>query len=158
VRLDARGVEFDRIWALVDHEGGIASAKRTRRFRKVPGLLRHGSRLEGAAPIVTLSDGRRARAGTREMIEIVEAMAGPGWSLEREDDTPHFDADALHLVTTATLASLSAAIGARVAVEACARMSCSSWTAAASPRMSGSGRSCASVKASCGSPAVSNVA
>jgi amino acid efflux transporter len=31
------GLESDRLWALVDTEGGIASGKSTRRFRKVPG-------------------------------------------------------------------------------------------------------------------------
>lgn len=39
VAIDRRGVERDRLWALVDGEGKIASGKPTRRFRKVPGLL-----------------------------------------------------------------------------------------------------------------------
>ena len=117
LELDARGVAFDRMWALVDGDGRIASGKPTRRFARVPGLMRHASRLDGDRPRITLADGRSARAGDPEMAELVEAMAGPGWSLRREAATPHLDAAPVHLATSATLAVLSDAVGAEVVAE-----------------------------------------
>lgn len=118
--LDRRGVDQDRAWALVDTEGRIASGKTTRRFRKVPGLLRHGSRLtgvEGEVPMIRLVDGREAPVDSEAAAALVQEIAGPGWSLRREQDVPHFDAGAVHLVTSTTLATLSAAAREPVAVE-----------------------------------------
>ena len=114
---DRRGGERDREWALVDTEGRIASGKRTRRFRKVPGLLRHAGRLKGQVPVIALEDGRAAPVDSEEAARLVEEIAGPGWSLRREAAVPHFDAGAVHLVTSATLATLSAAARWPVSVE-----------------------------------------
>lgn len=71
--------------------------------------MRHRSRLSGELPVLELADGRTARADQPEMAKLVEEIAGPGWSLRRENDVPFFDAGAVHLVTTATLATLSGA-------------------------------------------------
>lgn len=109
LRFDARGVELDRGWALVDDDGGIASGKTTRRFRKVPELMLHSSHLEGELPVITLADGRSARAGSVEMADLVREIAGAGWSLARENSVSHFDEGSVHVVSTATLATLSAA-------------------------------------------------
>ncbi len=114
---DRRGVERDREWALVDGEGGIASGKTTRRFRKVPGLLRHGARLDGRVPVIALADGREAPVDSLEAAGLVEEIAGPGWSLRREAAISYFDAGAVHLVTSVTLATLSAAARWPVSVE-----------------------------------------
>lgn len=108
LRFDRRGVERDREWALVDAEGGIASGKPTTRFRKVPGLLCHARRLNGEVPVIVLADGPRAPVDSAEAGRLVEEIAGPGWSLQREDAVPHFDAGAVHLVTSATLETLNA--------------------------------------------------
>jgi uncharacterized protein YcbX len=107
VEVDARGLKGDRLWALVDPDGGIASGKTTRRFRKVPGLLHHRSHLDGDRPVVTLADGRVAHADTPELDQLLAEITPPGWRLQREGRTPHFDAAAVHIVTTATLATLS---------------------------------------------------
>jgi uncharacterized protein YcbX len=115
--LDARGVEHDRAWAFVDPEGGIASGKTTRRFRKVPGLLRHRSRLDGDGPLVELADGRVARPGTAGGDALLASIVPPGWTLQPERATSHLDAGAVHLVTTATLAALGDAFGERVPPE-----------------------------------------
>lgn len=114
---DQRGVTGDRLWALVDAEGGIASGKPTRRFRKVPGLLRHSSRLEGEVPVVALVDGREAAVDSEEAARLAHEIAGPGWSLRREGSVSHFDAGAVHLVTSVTLATLSAAAHSPVSVD-----------------------------------------
>jgi uncharacterized protein YcbX len=112
LELDSRGVIGDRLWALVDPEGGIASGKTTTRFRRVRELMRHGARLgDDGEPVVTLADGRSARAGEPAMDELVEAMAGSGWVLARESATPHHDAAPIHIATTSTLAILAARVG-----------------------------------------------
>ena len=116
VHVDARGVEGDRRWALVDRQGGIASGKTTRRFRKVPGLLCHRSRLERGLPVIELADGREARADDPLAEQLISAIAPPGWALREEISTPHFDAGAVHLVTTKTLATVSNAFGESVSV------------------------------------------
>jgi uncharacterized protein YcbX len=116
VAVDARGIEGDRAWALVDPDGCIASGKTTRRFRAVRGLMQHRSHLDHRQPVITLADGRSARADTPELGALVAAIAPPGWSLQREDRTPYFDAGAVHLVTTAALATLSRLAGDHVPV------------------------------------------
>lgn len=117
VQVDERGLAGDRQWALVGPDGGIASGKATRRFRKVPGLLHHRSHLDGNRPVITLAEGRAASAGTPELEELVAEITAPGWRLLRESRTPHQDAGPVHLVTTATLATLSAAAGDHVPLQ-----------------------------------------
>ncbi len=117
VRVIERGLDGDRLWALVDTEGRIASGKTTGGFRKLPGLLRHRSHLEGDIPVITLADGRSARAGDPDISTVISAIAPEGWSLQREAGTSHFDAAALHLVTAATLASISRAIAEPMAAQ-----------------------------------------
>jgi uncharacterized protein YcbX len=117
VQMNRRGLEGDRLWALVDSDGGIASGKTTRRFRRLPGLMHHHSHLDGDQPVITHADGRAARAGTPELDAIVAEIAPLGWTLQREDRTRHFDAAAVHVVTTVTLATLSDVVGERVSVQ-----------------------------------------
>jgi uncharacterized protein YcbX len=117
LRFDRRGAELDRMWGLVDRAGGIASGKTTRRFRKVPGLLRHRCRLDGEVPVVTLADGRSARVDTVEAARLVWEIAGPEYSIQRENSVSHFDVGAVHLITSSTLAALSAAAQAPITVD-----------------------------------------
>jgi MOSC domain-containing protein len=113
LQLDARGVVGDRIWALRDADGKLASGKDTRRFRKVMGLMQHSARYEGDAPVVTLAGGGDVPAGD----DVARRLAGDGWRMAREADVPHHDAAALHLVTSATLATLAEAAGHPVEVD-----------------------------------------
>jgi uncharacterized protein len=117
VHVDARGLDGDRLWALVDPDGGIASGKTTTRFRKLTGLLHHSSRLDDGVPIITLADGRSARVDDPVVDSLLAAIAPPGWSLQPENSTPYFDAADVHLVTTRTLATLSEAVGETVPVQ-----------------------------------------
>jgi uncharacterized protein YcbX len=111
VELDARGVVADRRWALVRQDGKIASGKRTRRFRRVDGLLRHAARLgPDGTPVLHLLDGRVLRPTAA----VAEELAGPGWRFDREREISHFDSGPVHLVTTAALRSLAEADGAPV--------------------------------------------
>lgn len=53
------GLTGDREWAAYTRDGGIASGKTTRRFRKVEGLLgwRSSARTSGAVPELRRPDG-----------------------------------------------------------------------------------------------------
>lgn len=113
VELDARGVVGDRVWALRDADGKLASGKTTRRFRKVMGLMQHSARYEGEEPVVTLADSGELPASD----DVARRMAGDGWRMAREADVPHHDAAPLHLVTSATLATLAQAAGHPVEVD-----------------------------------------
>ena len=114
LEVDGRGPVGDRLWALVDERGKLASGKPTRRFRKVPGLLEHSSRLDGDVPVIEPTGADPVRGDGPEVDATVRHIAGPGWRLAREDGTPHHDASPIHLVTSATLARLAEVVGSEV--------------------------------------------
>src|ERR671938_550841 len=74
--LEPRGPVGDRLWALVDEDGKIASGKNSRRFRRVPDLLRHASRCDRGVPVLELADGRAVRADEPALAAAVAAQAG----------------------------------------------------------------------------------
>ena len=115
MEVDLRGPVGDRLWALVDDHGKLASGKNSGRFRKVAGLLEHSSRLDGDVPVVEPAAGDLVRGDHPDVGAAVQLIAGPGWRLAREDGTPHHDASPIHLVTSATLARLSEVVGFEVA-------------------------------------------
>jgi len=114
MEVDARGPVGDRLWALVDEHGKLASGKDHRRFRKVPGLLDHASRLDGGLPVIEPAAGEPIRGDDPALARAVQLIAGPGWRLAREAENPHHDASPIHLVTSASLAQLSGELGQEV--------------------------------------------
>lgn len=112
--LDSRGVLGDRLWALADAHGKLASGKSTRRFRRVAGLMHHGARYDGDVPVLMLADGHEIRGDAANVDLAVAEMAGAGWSLTREGRTPHHDAAGVHVLTTATLRALASIAGGPV--------------------------------------------
>jgi uncharacterized protein YcbX len=107
LELERRGAVGDRLWALADPDGKLASGKTTRRFRKVPGLLMHAATSDRGTPLLELSGGRRLPLDDA----VAEELAGPGWTFRREAEVSHFDAAPIHLVTTRTLAQLESLVG-----------------------------------------------
>jgi uncharacterized protein YcbX len=67
--------------------------------------------------VIELADGRVAHPGTAAGDALLAAIVPPGWTLRPERATPHFDAGAVHLVTTATLAALAEGLGEPIATE-----------------------------------------
>ncbi|HZI91332.1 MAG TPA: MOSC N-terminal beta barrel domain-containing protein [Thermoleophilaceae bacterium] len=114
MEVNARGPVGDRLWALVDGDGKLASGKDSRRFRKVPGLLEHASRMDGDVPVLVPAAGDPVRGDAPEVGAAVQFIAGPGWRLAREERTPHHDASPILLVTSATLARLGEDVGSEV--------------------------------------------
>lgn len=107
--VDARGILGDRLYAVRDADGKLGSGKDTRRFRRIDGLLDfHSGYLPDLTPVITLPDGRTVR-GDDEHVHwaISDALDRPGLTLVKESVISHFDAESLHLVTTASMTWLS---------------------------------------------------
>lgn len=65
-RVDARGVEGDRLWAVRDADGKLGSGKDTRRFRRMDGLLQlRAQYAPDLIPTVVWPDGTSLDGATR---------------------------------------------------------------------------------------------
>ncbi|GAA1979636.1 MOSC domain-containing protein [Kitasatospora viridis] len=111
VAVDGRGLAGDRLHAVRDAAGGIGSGKTTRRFRRMPGLLRLRSRYPGG--LVTEPPELLDPAG----VPVPDPTAYLRGYLGRDDvelaaegAVSHFDQLPLSLLTTATLDWVRAAV------------------------------------------------
>jgi uncharacterized protein YcbX len=115
LQCDLRGVEGDRWFAIRDASGRFGSGKNTRRFRKIDGLLEfQSSYVNGVARI--RFPGGEVRPGESPSIHaaLTDALGQPV-VLVREAEISHLDAGSVHIVTSASLAWLRAALpGGRV--------------------------------------------
>ena len=111
-----RGLQHDRRWAVYADDGGIASGKRTRRFRPVPGLMQWSSVIEDHAGVPELlsPDGLRYRADDPAASRALSAAFGRELALRPETGVQHHDETPLHLVTTSSLAALAELSGGAV--------------------------------------------
>jgi hypothetical protein len=103
--VDVRGILGDRLYAVRDPDGKLGSAKDTRRFRRMDGLLDFHARYEGGlTPVITLPDGTEV-GGDDEHVDwaIANSLGRPGVTLVKEDIISHFDELPLHIVTSASL-------------------------------------------------------
>ncbi|MCQ1945844.1 MOSC domain-containing protein [Arthrobacter sp. zg-Y1116] len=109
-----RGLQHDRRWAVYTDDGGIASGKRTRRFRPVPGLMQWSSRIEDSetAPLLLSPEGRQYRVDDPAASRALSAAFGRELTLRPETAVRHHDETPLHLVTTSSLAALEGLAGA----------------------------------------------
>ncbi|MCQ1985786.1 MOSC domain-containing protein [Arthrobacter sp. zg-Y844] len=109
-----RGLQHDRRWAVYTYDGGIASGKRTRRFRPVPGLMQWSSSIEDSetAPLLLSPEGRQYRVDDPAASRALSAAFGRELTLRPETAVRHHDETPLHLVTTSSLAALEVLAGA----------------------------------------------
>jgi uncharacterized protein YcbX len=113
-----RGVLHDREWAAYTADGGIASGKTSRRFRKVEGLMGWRSTLPaepGGAPFVHDPEGVAYRADDPAASQALSRAFGVTLELRRESTVPHHDDCPVHLVTTSSLREVERLVGAEVA-------------------------------------------
>jgi uncharacterized protein YcbX len=108
--LDQRGVIGDRLYAVRDAAGKFGSGKTTRRFRRIDGLLRFRAVYDGAVPLLTFPDGTAIRGDDPAIHLALSTHLQMPVTLSREAEISHFDAGPLHLVTTASLRTLSEAL------------------------------------------------
>lgn len=102
VTLDARGLQGDRWYAVVDAEGRLASAKDSRRFRRRDEVLDYGARTVGTQVLVTGPEGTWP-AGDAALDALLTRRTGSHVRVRPEDGVPHQDGGAVSLVGTATL-------------------------------------------------------
>lgn len=112
----AEGLRHDRRWAAYTDDGGIASGKRTRRFRPVIGLMGWASRVESDddVPVLLSPDGVRYRVDDPAASTALSTAFGRGLRLRRESTVQHHDESPLHLLTTSSLAAVEGLVGAAV--------------------------------------------
>ena len=103
--LDRRGVVGDRLWCVRDADGKLGSAKSTRRFRRMPGLLELAATYVDEVPVLRFPDGRTVRGDDEAVHDLLTAYVGRPVTLAREEAVSHFDEGPVHLVTTASLAT-----------------------------------------------------
>ncbi|MHA7240403.1 MOSC domain-containing protein [Arthrobacter sp. TMS1-12-1] len=110
------GLEHDRRWAVYTHDGGIASGKRTSRFRPVPGLLHWTSGMEGpgGVPVLRSPAGVPYRVAEPGASEALTAAFGQELTLRQGTTLQHHDESPLHLVSTSSLAALAEVLGGAV--------------------------------------------
>ena len=101
--LDHRGVIGDRWYAISNSQGKFGSGKNTRRFRKIEGLFDFQAKYEDDNLLVTFPDGRIFKGDDSNINQELSSVLGQPVTLVSEKDISHFDADSLHLVTTASL-------------------------------------------------------
>ncbi len=106
LRVEARGVIGDRLYAVRNPEGKLGSGKSSRRFRKMEGLLNLQAAYDGATPVISFPDGQACSGDDPGIHEHLSAYVGQPVTLAREDEISHFDDSPLHLITTASLRTL----------------------------------------------------
>ncbi|MBL8127522.1 MAG: MOSC domain-containing protein [Chloroflexia bacterium] len=109
LRVDARGVAGDRLYALRTPEGKFGSGKSTRRFRRMEGLLDLAAAYDGDSPVIAFPDGQAIVGSDPALHDHLSAHVGQPVTLVREADISHYDDSPLHLITTAGLRTLGLA-------------------------------------------------
>jgi uncharacterized protein YcbX len=115
--VNARGVEGDRLFALRDTNGKFGSGKSTRRFRSIDGLFGFQAVYDDNVPVILFPDGRTMRGDHPDIHAALSNTLGQPVTLAREAGISHLDAGPVHLLTTAALTWLQAALPAVAADE-----------------------------------------
>jgi uncharacterized protein YcbX len=113
-RLDGRGVEGDRLFAVRDARGKFGSGKTTRRFQQIDGLFRFQAAWGDGVPEIVFPGGRQISGADPRVHAVLSEELGQPVTLAREAGVSHFDAGPVHLVTTASLRWLGALLGPAV--------------------------------------------
>ena len=111
VSLDGRGIVGDRAFAICDTTGKLGSGKTTRRFRLIRGLFEFRAETDADGVVVHGPDGMCVRVGDRELDALLTARYGKPLAVRQEEAVPHFDAGAVHLLTTSSLRWVEARYG-----------------------------------------------
>lgn len=113
--VDARGLVHDRVWAVYTADGGIASGKTSRRFRRVEGLLQwQASAGPAEVPELASPDGEVHRVDDPAASAALTRALGQPLQLRREGAAAHHDDCGVHVVTTSSLRRLEQLVGGPV--------------------------------------------
>ena len=106
LRVDARGAEGDRGYAVRDAQGKLGSGKTSGRHQRMDGLFGFRASTINGAPSVTFPDGRTMQGSDPGIHIALSSALGLPVTLVKESGMPHFDSAPIHIVTTASLAWL----------------------------------------------------
>ncbi len=116
-----RGLRYDREWAAYTADGGIASGKTTRRFRKVEGLMSWRATVSVAAsaatdalPLLHSPEGDTYPVDDPAAAEALSRAVGQPLTLRRETTVRHHDECGVHLVTTSSIRRVEQIVGGRL--------------------------------------------
>lgn len=104
------GVAGDRRYAIRDASGRVGSGKRTKAFNKIEGLFDFRAWYDGERASLSLRDGTTVAVDDPNIDGIMSEHLGQPVSLERDDGAGHLDDSPIHLLTTASLVWLKAAL------------------------------------------------
>ncbi|BFV58670.1 MOSC domain-containing protein [Kitasatospora sp. CMC57] len=102
VEVDERGLAGDRLYAVRDGSGKFGSGKNTRRFRRMDGLLRLGSRVGNRLTAPELLDPLGSPVADPDAF-LRAYLQRDDVELAREDTVSHLDQLPVSVLTTATL-------------------------------------------------------
>lgn len=112
VDLDQRGVLADRGFAVYGTDGRIGSGKSTRRFRRMEGLLECPVHLRTTGEVViVMPDGAEYAVPSDAANAALSNHLREPVRIEPETSISHFDAAAIHIVTSASLQWLTQSLG-----------------------------------------------
>ncbi len=110
LRVNARGVEGDRLYAVRDANGKLGSGKDSRRLCRIAGLFDlRATSVDGVTSVV-FPNREKISAHDAEIHAALSRMLAQPVTLSLEGATPHFDAAPIHILTTASLAWLKHAL------------------------------------------------
>lgn len=98
-----RGISGDRIFAVRDEEGRLASAGDAEHLARRDGVFSFKAQTEGRRVVVWDASGRIGDAGRPEVDAALTDTLGVPLRITHETDTPHIDEGAVSLVGSATL-------------------------------------------------------
>lgn len=107
LRVDMRGVEGDRLYAVRNSDGKFGSGKNTKRFQKIDGLFGFEARYRENVPYIRFPSGKVLGGDNPAVHRLLSEMLRQDVTLEREAEVSHLDAGPLHLITSASLRWLS---------------------------------------------------
>jgi uncharacterized protein YcbX len=110
LQVAARGIDGDRFHAVRTADGKFGSGKTTRRFRHIPGLLEFESFYDGTVPVLRFPDGRVLRGDAPGTNAELSLALGQPVELAPEAAIAHMDDAPVHVLTSAALRWLQAAI------------------------------------------------
>ena len=100
---DSRGIVGDRLYTVRDEQGKFGSGKNTRRFCKIDGLFNFRAHYERKVPHITFPSGEVISGDSPIVDAELSRVLGKQLTLAREQTVSHFDAGAVHILTTASL-------------------------------------------------------
>lgn len=101
--LDARGVQGDRWYAVVDDDGRLASGKNTTRFRRRDAVFDHSAATGESGDVVVSGAAGQWSVGDHALDAVLSDATGAAVRVAPEAGVAHHDAGQVSLVGTATL-------------------------------------------------------